>query len=191
MNEEQNVPKTKSQIVKTIVKEVIIFGIIAFGIVLPFRIFVAEPYIVDGASMDPTFKTGDYLIVDKLSYRFNEPARNSVVVFKYPLDTSKNFIKRIIGLPGDTITAQGNTVKITNTENPTGFTIDQSYVTHTIDTNFQKTLGPDEYFAMGDNRAESFDSRAWGILPKSDILGRPILRLYPLSKIGVLPGNDK
>src|SRR3989339_1246136 len=115
---------------REIVKEIITFAIIAFGIVLPFRAYVAEPYLVDGRSMDPTFATGDYLIVDKLSYKFKTPERNSVLVFKYPEDTSKNFIKRIIGLPGETVKISNGVVTIVNTENPDGFVVDGSYVTH-------------------------------------------------------------
>ena len=79
---------------KNILREVAIFALIAIGIVLPFRIYVAEPYLVDGRSMDPTFETGDYLIVDKLSYRTSQPERNSVLVFKYPGNPKKSFIKR-------------------------------------------------------------------------------------------------
>src|SRR5579883_936817 len=111
-----------------VVREIIIFALLAFGIVLPFRIYVAEPYIVDGASMDPTFVTGDYLIVNKLSYHFENPQRDTVVVFKYPLDPTKNFIKRIIGLPGDTVTMKDNAVTITNAQNPNGFALDESYI---------------------------------------------------------------
>ena len=176
---------------KSILKEIIIFVVIAFGIVLPFRLYIAEPYIVSGASMDPTFATGDYLIVDKISYHFRLPERNTVIVFRYPGDTSKSFIKRIIGLPGETVIEKDNTVSIINAENPKGFIVDQSYVAHTSPGNFQKTLGPDEYFVMGDNRAESFDSRSWGSLAKKYILGKPILRLLPITEIGILPGADK
>jgi len=193
MNEEKEPilePKNTKSTLKSILKEVSIFAVIALCIVLPFRMFVAEPYIVSGASMDPTFKTGDYLIVDKLSYELGEPQRNSVVVFKYPNDTSKNFIKRIIGLPGDTVVMGGNEVKIINKDNPEGFIVDQSYVVHTSPGTFTQTLGTDEYFAMGDNRAESFDSRSWGVLPRKDMLGRPILRLFPITKIGIMPGSD-
>ena len=182
--------ESKSSSFKSIAREIIIFVVIAFGIVLPFRIYIAEPYIVSGASMDPTFETGDYLIVDKISYHFKMPGRNTVVVFRYPGDTSKSFIKRIIGLPGETIIQNSNTVSILNAENPKGFVIDQSYVSHNSPANFEKTLGPDEYFVMGDNRAESFDSRSWGPLPKKYILGKPVLRLLPISEIGILPGND-
>lgn len=175
---------------KAILKEILIFAIIAFCIVLPFRIYIAEPYLVDGRSMDPTFATGDYLIVDKLSYELGTPQRNTVVVFKYPNDTSKTFIKRIIGLPGETVIIKDDVVTIKNTANPDGFVVDGSYVTHHSAGTYEKTLGPDEYYVLGDNRAESFDSRYWGPLPKKDLLGKPILRLLPINKIGVLPGND-
>ena len=182
---------------KSIVKEIFIFAVIAFGIVLPFRLYIAEPYLVDGRSMDPTFATSDYLIVDKLSYEIGTPQRNSVIVFRYPNDPSKSFIKRIIGLPSETVIMKDNIVKIINKNNPKGFSIDQSYVVYKCDLtvnnciySFNRTLGPDEYFVMGDNRAESFDSRSWGPLNKKYILGKPILRLFPISKIGILPGTD-
>ena len=174
---------------KSILKEIGIFLIIAVCIVWPFRVFIAEPYIVDGASMDPTFKTGDYLIVDKLSYEIGSPKRNSVIVFKFPSETSRDLIKRVIGLPGDTLTMNGNDLTITNAANPKGFVLPQTYLTHMLPQAFTITLKDDEYFVMGDNRPESYDSRAWGVLPKKDILGRPLLRLFPVSKIGVLPGD--
>ncbi len=185
--QEQN---TKKSTFKEIFKELIIFAIIAVGIVLPFRMFVAEPYLVDGRSMDPTFKTGDYLIVDKLSYRRHGPERNTVLVFKYPGNTSKSFIKRVIGLPGETVVIKDNTVTIINSENPNGIQIDQSYVVHELGENSTKTLGGDEYFVMGDNRAESFDSRYWGPLNKKYILGKPVIQLWPFNKIGLFPGQD-
>ncbi len=184
-------PEKKKSRVKDIVKEIIIFFLIVFGVVLPFRIYIAEPYLVDGKSMDPTFETADYLIVDKFSYRKKSPERNTVIVFKYPNQPSKNFIKRIIGLPGETVVMKEDTIKIINSENPDGFEIDQSYVTHKMPGNFTKTLAGDEYFVMGDNRPESFDSRSWGPLKKEFILGKPVLRLWPISKIGILPGEDK
>lgn len=176
---------------KSIGKEIIIFAVIAFGIVLPFRIYVAEPYLVDGRSMDPTFATGDYLIVDKLSYELGTPKRNTVIVFKYPNDPKKSFIKRVIGLPGETVVVKDNTVKIINSENPDGFMVDQSYVVHTLlASSTTVTLAGDEYFVMGDNREESFDSRFWGPLNKKYILGKPIVRLFPLGSIDILPGED-
>ena len=176
---------------KGLLREIVIFALIAFGIVLPFRLYIAEPYLVDGRSMDPTFATGDYLIVDKLSYELGTPKRNTVIVFRYPNDPRKSFIKRIIGLPNETVISNGDTVQIINEENPKGFEIDQSYVVHSSPlSSFEKKLGSDEYFVMGDNRAESFDSRFWGPLNKKYILGKPILRLWPLSQIGIMPGAD-
>lgn len=176
---------------KEILREIVIFGIIAFGIVLPFRMYIAEPYLVDGRSMDPTFKTGDYLIVNKILYRYKIPERGTVVVFKYPNDPKKSFIKRIIGLPGETVVVKDNTVTIINSENPEGFQIDQSYVIHSSPIDARRTLAQDEYFVMGDNRAESFDSRSWGALNKKYILGEPLIRLWPLNKIEILPGDKR
>ncbi len=174
---------------KHIVKEIFIFVAIAGGIVLPFRMFIAEPYIVNGSSMDPTFINGDYLIVDKLSYEIGNPKRNSVVVFKFPTETSRNLIKRIIGLPGDTVTMNDKVITITNTENPEGFTLDQRDIKNFTTEHFSITLKENEYFVMGDNRGVSYDSRSWGILPRSDILGRPVVRLWPVNKISILPGD--
>ncbi len=199
MQEENTPPVTptaKHSTLKSVLKEIFVFALMAFCVLL-FRFYVAEPYVVDGASMDPTFHTGDYLIVDKLSYELGTPKRNTVIVFKYPNDPSKNFIKRVIGLPGDTVTMFNNKLTITNIENKNGFSIDQSYVVDTCENDkngcistFQKTLGADEYFVMGDNRAESFDSRYWGVLPKKYILGKPVLQLWPFSHLNILPGND-
>jgi signal peptidase I len=141
--------------------------------------------------MDPTFATGDYLIVDKFSYRIGTPKRNTVIVFKYPRDTKKSFIKRVIGLPGETVIVNYNTVKIINKENPEGFVIDQSYVVHNmVGSSTTMTLKDDEYFVMGDNRLESYDSRFWGPLNKKFILGEPILQLLPIKAISILPGKD-
>lgn len=174
---------------KEIVKEILILLFIVFGVVMPFRMYVAEPYLVDGTSMDPTFESGNYLIVDKISSSAKSPARNSVVVFKYPNNPSKNFIKRIIGLPGETVIVKGETVTIINTENPQGFKLDQSYVVHKSTQDVEKKLGETEYFVMGDNRKDSFDSRYWGPLDKKYILGRPIIQLLPISDIEIMPGN--
>jgi signal peptidase I len=174
----------------SIVKELFIFALIALGIVLPFRLYVAEPYLVDGRSMSPTFETADYLIVNKLSFELRGTLpRGAVVVFKFPGDTSKNFIKRVIGLPGETVTIANGKVTIANAEHPEGFALDDSFVAYPSQDNMTKTLASDEYFVMGDNRAESYDSRAWGPLNEKYILGEPVLRLFPFTKIAVDPGT--
>jgi len=155
-----------------------------------FRMFVAAPYLVEGASMEHTFQTFDYLIVDRLSYRLGSPSRGDVVVFHFPLDTKRTFIKRIIGLPGDTVTLDGKTVTITNTAHPEGFPLDEPYIAEELSaqSHMTVTVKSEEYFVLGDNRKESADSRYWGALPASNIVGRAFVRLYPLKHINLLPG---
>jgi signal peptidase I len=172
-------------------RELVTFIFIAVVIVLPFRMFVAEPYIVSGTSMFPTFDTGHYLIVDKLSWKFTPPARYDVVVMIFPKDTTEDFIKRIIGLPGETVVIKNGAVSIINADHPNGFVLDQSFVQYPkTDDNMTVTLKSDEYFVMGDNRAGSYDSRYWGPLPASDIIGHPVLRLWPINDIGFNPGHE-
>lgn len=173
-----------------IIYEIIQFVVIAVLVVVPFRIFIAQPFFVNGESMDPTFKDGEYLIVDQLSYRLTEPKRDSVLIFKYPNDTSKYFIKRVIGLPGETIGIKEGKVTIKNSENPEGFSPSEPSITHPKnDTMNEITLSNDEYFVMGDNRFGSLDSRFWGPLESKYIIGRPILRLLPISRAELLPGD--
>lgn len=169
--------------------ELLKFAIIAVVIVAPIRLFVAKPFIVSGASMVPTFQTGQYLIVDELSYHFSQPQRGDVVIFKYPLDTSQYFIKRVIGLPGETVNVRGGAVSITKKDGST-LTLTEPYVKNTGNgSDMSVTLPPEQYFVMGDNRPESSDSRYWGLVPRSDIVGRAFVRLLPVNEVGVLPGS--
>jgi signal peptidase I len=171
--------------------ELVRFAIIAIAIVIPIRIFIAQPFIVSGSSMVPTFEDGEYLIVDELSYRLGSPKRDDVVVFRYPNDQKKFFIKRIIGLPSEIIDIKGNEVMITNKENLDGFKLDQPYVKNIANNNIHYELKDNEYFVMGDNRSSSSDSRYWGAVPKKLLIGKAFLRLLPISKISVMPGNYK
>jgi signal peptidase I len=182
MNEDNN-QKPKSSF-----WEFIRYAVIALLIVVPFRVFIAQPYIVSGASMDPTFKDGDYLIVDQISKRFEDPQRESVIIIKYPKDPSKFFIKRLIGFPGETVEIKAGLVTIRNTKDQADIELTNSYVVYPKIENFSRTLTEDEYFVMGDNRIGSSDSRIWGTLPKKYIIGRPFLRLLPLNKISIWPG---
>src|SRR3990167_9161627 len=125
------------------------FALIAIAVVVPIRIFIAQPFIVSGSSMVPTFDDGQYLIIDEISYRLNDPQRDDVVVFRYPNDTKKFFIKRIIGLPNETVDIKGSEVIITNKDNPSGFTLPEPYVKNTADNNTHFELKDNEYFVMG------------------------------------------
>jgi signal peptidase I len=170
--------------------EIVRFSLIAILIVIPIRMFVAQPFIVSGASMDDTFHSGEYLIVDQVSYYFDQPTRGDVIVFRYPRDPSKFFIKRIIGLPGDTITIENAQVRITNTEHPDGFILEEPYIKSMATApRITETLGEREYFVMGDNRDQSSDSRSWGVLQEERIIGRALVRLFPPEEVSYLPGS--
>lgn len=171
-------------------KELLKFLFIAFLVVVPFRYFIAQPFIVNGASMEPTFHQGEYLIVDQLSYKtFKDPQRGEITIFRYPSDPSKFFIKRIIGLPGEIIRKQGLKITIVNDKFPDGFEIEEPYIEFQNEDSLEIKLKDDEYFVMGDNRASSSDSRVWGPLKREFVIGRPIIRLFPLSKMQIFPGN--
>lgn len=165
-------------------------GAIILFIVVPLRVYVAQPFLVSGASMAPTFQTGEYLIVDQASYYFGDPQRGDVVIFRFPYNPDTFFIKRVIGLPGETVQITNGVVTIRNDQYPDGTTLDEPYVENANGSPVTETtsLGPNEYFVLGDNRNSSSDSRAWGPLPERYIVGRALIRLLPVSELDVLPG---
>jgi signal peptidase I len=169
--------------------------VLALIIIVPLRVFVAEPFIVSGTSMVPNFHNREYLIIDKVSYRVGEPQRGDVIVFKYPKNKSQYFIKRIIGLPGEKVEVTGGHVVIYNKENPTGKVLPEEYLPNQNITfnpfgrDEIMSLGSEEYFVLGDNRQASSDSRSWGILPRHDFVGKAWFRVFPLTNLGVLPSG--
>lgn len=156
--------------------------IVALLIVVPIRAWVAQPFIVQGSSMLPNFHHGEYLIIDEFSYHLRKPERGEVVVFRYPRQPSQFFIKRVIGLPGDNIEIKSGSVWIN------GNAFEENYLPQSLATAPDATtiLGVDEYFVLGDNREASSDSRAWGGLQGHFIVGKTLLRLWPLNRIGIL-----
>lgn len=164
------------------------FAALALIIVLPIRTFIAQPFIVSGNSMFPTFHDKEYLIVDELSYNLGNIKRGDVVIFKYPSDPSRYFIKRIIGLPNEKVQIENGKVTIFNKENPDGFLLNEPYINEPFTTYETKETKEGEYFVMGDNRNFSSDSRYWGVVPKKLLIGRAYLRLLPFTKISHLPG---
>ncbi len=169
--------------------ELVRFVVIALIIVIPIRLFVAEPFVVSGSSMVPTFENGNYLIIDKISYELNDPKRDDIAVFRYPNDQTKFYIKRVIGLPNETVDIKGSVVTITNEKHPLGFTLDEPYVKNISNNTTHSKLKDDEYFVMGDNRSGSSDSRYWGAVKKEFLTGRVFLRLLPINKMAILPGQ--
>jgi len=160
--------------------EILKIVIIALVIVIPIRYFLFQPFIVKGQSMEPNFENSNYLIVDELSFRFRDPQRGEVVVFRYPKNISQRFIKRIIGLPGDKIEVKAGSIMVNDQ------VLDESkYLPSGVQTpgNIQTSLNENEYFVLGDNRISSFDSRQWGLLPRKNIIGRVLIRAWPITTL--------
>jgi len=167
-----------------LVWEVTKIVVIALVIVVPIRYFLFQPFFVKGQSMEPNFENGDYLIVDEISYRFREPQRGEVVVFKYPRNLSQRYIKRIVGLPGEKIEIKDGEILIFNA-NGSQFLDESNYLPTYLATpgDAQVSLAENEYFVLGDNRPSSSDSRYWGPLPREDIIGRVIFRAWPFTAL--------
>ncbi len=167
--------------------------VIALLIVLPIRYFIFQPFFVKGQSMVPSFEDGDYLIVDEISYRLREPVRGEVVVFKNPQNESQRFIKRIIGLPGESVEFENGKVVILSGSKK--IILDESdYLSFSVATYPRLlqniTLGKDEYFVLGDNRGNSSDSRIFGFLPRENIIGRVVLRPWPFTALAKIEAPD-
>lgn len=163
---------------------------IALAIILPIRYFLIQPFYVKGASMEPNFYDHEYLVIDELSYRFHTPERGDIVVFRYPRNPSQFFIKRVIGLPGETVIVSGNRVKVVDAAHPGGVILDESaYLAPGTSTQGERrvVLGLEEYYLLGDNRTQSLDSRIFGPVERSFIVGRAWFRGWPLGKAGTFP----
>ena len=157
------------EIVETIALTLIIFLVIRFAI---------QSYRVEGVSMQPGLQSDEYVLVNKISYLFHAPEHGDVIVFHYPLDTTKDFIKRVIGLPGDTITLDSTTVTVD------GVALNEPYISERANPLGKKDIKvpSDEYFVMGDNRPASDDSRDWGFVPKYDLVGKAVMVYWPFTK---------
>ena len=160
--------------------------VIALAIVLPVRFFIAQPFIVRGASMEPNFSDGEYLVIDELSYRFHGPERGDVVIFRYPHDPKQFFIKRIIGLSGETVSIKEGYVFIRNKKGE-DVQLNESYLSPKVLTISDEvvTLELGDFFVLGDNRSSSSDSRVWGVLNERYFVGRAFIRLFPPGRITI------
>lgn len=163
---------------------------VSLVIILPIRYFLVQPFVVQGASMEPTFHTNDYVIVDELSYRLHKPQRGDVVVFTPPANVSREyFIKRVIGLPGETVEIKDGKIFIQGKNDTAPRQLHEAYL-GSLQTlgDIQITLKSNEIYVMGDNRGASYDSRSWGPLPLQDIAGRAWIRLLPSNSLSIFNG---
>lgn len=169
------------------IETIVIFGAIFAALYL----FVAQFHKVSGSSMVPTLHSGDYLITEKISYRFRDPKHGEIIVLKNPRDESQDFIKRIIAVPGDTLKISNGSVFVN------GQLIKENYLPLGISTRSGAFIqggdtikaGSNQYFVFGDNREHSSDSREWGAVTKEEIVGRAFFRYFPIRDIGLLTGK--
>lgn len=220
--EKEKVEKTENpDNTKLFIKEMSKTIILIFLFVTIIKFFVLDPFLVKGSSMEPNFQDNNYILVESLSYTLGSPKRGDVVVFQHPetqcndyvnkhkfknvldrvyfvsglppANPCTNFIKRVIGLPGETVIIKDGTVTIKNKEHPSGFKLNESYIPSSANFkllgNQTKTVGKDEFFMLGDNRQPnaSLDSREWGALPKDHIIGKAWLRVLPFNEFGISP----
>ena len=197
---DQEVENTRRSVwreVGSFVLDVVKVAAISLAIIVPARTWLIQPFFVQGASMEPNFYESEYLIVDEISYRFETPQRGDTVVFHPPQRPDEFYIKRVIGLPGESLLLRGGKVIIINAEYPEGLELNESAylpagtltraTTALLPEGVPLRLGNQEYIVLGDNRGNSQDSRAFGPIDRSHIVGRVWLRGWPLSRVGSVP----
>lgn len=166
--------------------------IVAALIVVPIRYFIFQPFIVKQQSMEPNFFEGDYLIVDEISYRFQDPQRGEVIVFNDRADASRKYIKRIIGLPGEKLSIREGRIYLLNAGEDPRVLDESGYLPAgtTTSGDLELSLGQEQYFVMGDNRSSSTDSRVWGPIKEEYIIGRVFLRLWPIKAVAKIESPE-
>jgi signal peptidase I len=167
--------------------QIIEMTIIALVMVFIMRIFI-QNFHIDGQSMEPTLHDQEYVLVNKGVYLLEPPQRGDIIVFQYPLDPQEDYVKRIVAIPGDIVSIVGQTVIVN------GVVLHEPYIDNSYDSNpypsfTNRIVGPNEYFVLGDNRGNSSDSRAWGFVPRQDIIGKVVIVYWPFNEnnFGILP----
>jgi len=166
----------------------------AFAIFVVLFLFVVQIHEVNGNSMLPNFQDHEYVLTDKLTYKFRNPRRGEVVIFKAPPHPRDEYIKRLIALPGEKIKIKNNQIIIYNQEHPTGFVLNENYLTDEVVTRGKSEIPPDKivaipeghYLVFGDNRENSSDSRHWGEVKEEYLVGRAVVRIWPPTALGMV-----
>ncbi len=160
------------------IKEILKTIVISVAITLIITTFIAQITQIRGRSMEPSLIDGERVVNVKIVYRIEKPKRGEVIIFKPPFRTKENYIKRIIGLPGEKVEIKNGYVYINDK------LLNEPYIVNRSHDNWgPKIVPPNKYFVLGDNRVNSSDSRVWGFLPKENIIGKAILIFWPLNKI--------
>ena len=189
--ENNNENKSFFSEIKDFSLETIKIVVVSLVIIVAVRTYVMQPFFVSGKSMEPNFHDGDYLIIDEISYRIDEPKRGDVIIFRYPRNPKEFFIKRIVGLPGEKIEIEDGKIVIYNNENQNGVILDENiYIPLDTETtgSYNTILKNDEYYVLGDNRNASADSRIWGVLEEHFIIGKAWVRAWPFDDFSVFEG---
>lgn len=191
--EDKNENRSFFSEIKDFSLETIKIVVISLIVIVAIRTYVMQPFFVSGKSMEPNFHDGDYLIVDEISYRLDEPKRGDVIIFRYPKNTKEFFIKRIIGLPGERVEIEDSRITIYNNENQEGIMLDEDiYIPLDTKTtgSYNTILKNNEYYVLGDNRNASADSRIWGVLEEHFIVGKAWVRAWPVGDFSVFKGVE-
>lgn len=185
----QNASKYNDQVVDTEEMESWWHTVKAFNIILVvglvMRFFIIQPFVVEGPSMDTNFRDKEIILVDKISYKLREPIRGEVVVFIAPVNIQDDYIKRVIGLPGETVTIDKGKVYINGKQILEAFLSAEGRTPENT-TRMDVKIGADEYFVLGDNRPHSSDSREWGLVPKQNLVGRAVVAVWPIDMTGLI-----
>ena len=168
--------KRKKSMIRELLETVISAGVIAFIIIT----FIGQVTVVRGASMEPTLHNNERLIANKISYRFESPKRSEIIIFKPPLEIKRNYIKRIIGIPGDKIEIIKGDIYLNDNK------LEDNYVKYKSYEDVSALVVPDDsFFVLGDNRSNSSDSRYWGFVSRKNVVGKAWLVFWPLNKIRI------